>query len=138
MMLPLFPLTIVRAYGLRESDLSKRVETAARELGIEVQDDPEPQRNIFIRSDQYSFIKKGVPALFLGFGFTPKSPEEKLFFDWIRQRYHGPKDDIHQPVNKIAAARFNQLMRVLTLEIANADQRPVWHQESFFRRYGSN
>jgi Zn-dependent M28 family amino/carboxypeptidase len=135
MMLPLFPLKIVRAYGLGESDLADRVQTAARQAGIQVQDDPEPQRNIFIRSDQYSFIKKGIPALFLGCGFAPKSAEEKIFFTWLHERYHGPADDLNQPVDKKAAADFNRLMTRLALEIANADQRPAWRQESFFRRY---
>jgi hypothetical protein len=45
---------------------------------------------------------------------------------------------IYQPVDKIVAARFNQLMKVLTFEIANADERPAWHRDSFFRRYISN
>ncbi|MGA8595557.1 MAG: M28 family peptidase, partial [Bryobacteraceae bacterium] len=54
MYLPLFPLKILRAYGLKESDLANYVEAAAQENGIRVQDDPHPEENIFIRSDQYS------------------------------------------------------------------------------------
>lgn len=138
MMLPLFPLRILRAYGLGESDLADRVQTAAHEGGIQVQDDPEPQRNIFIRSDQYSFIKKGIPALFLSFGFAPNSAEQKTFFDWLHQRYHGPADDVNQPVDKKAAGEFTRLMTRLTLGIANTDQRPAWRQDSFFRRYVQN
>jgi Zn-dependent M28 family amino/carboxypeptidase len=103
-----------------------------------VQDDPEPQRNIFIRSDQYSFIKKGVPALYLSFGFAPKSAEERIFLEWIRERYHGPSDDVHQPVDKQAAAEFNRFMTGVTLGISNADQRPAWKHQSFFRRYVAN
>ena len=69
MFLPLFPLEVVRGYGLGESDLGDRLRAAAENIGIGVQEDPTPERNIFIRSDQYNFIKKGIPALFLGFGF---------------------------------------------------------------------
>jgi Zn-dependent M28 family amino/carboxypeptidase len=50
---------------------------------VRVQDDPTPDRNIFIRSDQYSFIKKGVPALFLSFGYEAGSPEEKTANAWF-------------------------------------------------------
>jgi Zn-dependent M28 family amino/carboxypeptidase len=64
MFLPIFPLRIVRGYGVGESDLASHLEAASKEVGVTVQDDPEPERNAFIRSDQYSFIKRGVPALF--------------------------------------------------------------------------
>ena len=50
--------------GVQESDLADDVRKAAKALGIEVLPDPEPERNIFTRSDQYSFIKRGVPANF--------------------------------------------------------------------------
>ena len=90
MYLPLFPLKILRAYGLRESDLAGYLDAAAKENGLQVQDDPAPERNIFIRSDQYSFIKKGIPSLFLSFGYNPGTPEEKIINSWLEQRYHGP------------------------------------------------
>jgi Zn-dependent M28 family amino/carboxypeptidase len=135
MYLPLFPLKILRAYGLRESDLAGYLEAAAKENGIEVQDDPTPERNIFIRSDQYSFIKKGIPALFLSFGYNAGTPEEKIVSQWFEQRYHGPTDDTKQPVDKMAAAKFNQLMATLAERLANASQRPQWKADSFFRRF---
>jgi len=135
MYLPLFPLKELRAYGLGESDLAGYLQTAAGENGIRVQDDPTPERNIFIRSDQYSFIKKGVPALFLSFGYDSGSHEETLVNAWFEHRYHGPSDDLNQPVDKKAAAKFNQLMATLSERIANTQQRPRWKQDSFFRRF---
>jgi hypothetical protein len=135
MYLPLFPLKILCAYGLRESDLAVYLDTAAKELGIQVQEDPTPERNLFIRSDQYSFIKKGIPALILSFGYADGTPEEKITKAWFEQRYHGPTDDTRQPVDKIAAAKFNQLMAVLAERLANTSQRPQWKADSFFRRF---
>jgi Zn-dependent M28 family amino/carboxypeptidase len=135
MYLPLFPLKILRAYGLRESDLASYLDAAAKEFGIQVQDDPTPERNLFIRSDQYSFIKKGIPSLFLSFGYVNGTPEEKIINAWFEQRYHGPTDDTRQPVDKVAAAKFNQLMAVLAEHLANAAQRPQWNVDSFFRRF---
>jgi hypothetical protein len=135
MYLPLFPLKILRAYGLSESDLQSYVETAARENGIQVQNDPHPEQNIFIRSDQYSFIQKGIPSIFLSFGYNPDTPEEKMIDAWFKERYHGPTDDTKQPVDKPAAAKFNRLMATLAIQIADAAQRPKWNSDSFFRRF---
>jgi Zn-dependent M28 family amino/carboxypeptidase len=131
MYLPLFPLQILRAYGLQESDLASYLDAAAKENGLQVQDDPTPERNIFIRSDQYSFIKKGIPSLFLSFGYNPGTPEEKIISTWFEQRYHGPADDTKQPVDKMAATKFNQLMATLAERLANAPQRPQWKVDSF-------
>jgi hypothetical protein len=135
MYLPVFPLKIVRAYGLKESDLANDVEAAAKENGIRVQDDPHPEENIFIRSDQYSFIKKGIPSIFLSFGYDPGTPEEKIWDAWFKNRYHAPSDDTRQPVDKQAAAKFNELMATVALRIANAAERPHWNANSFFRRF---
>jgi Zn-dependent M28 family amino/carboxypeptidase len=137
MFLPIVSLRMVRGYGLGESDLSDRLRGAAAQLGIEVQEDPEPERNIFIRSDQYNFIKKGVPALFLSFGVAKDSPEQEIATAWFRDRYHSPSDDLSQPVDKEAAATFNHFMATLAREIANADARPQWRADSFFRRFAA-
>ena len=69
MFLPLFPLHILTVYGLDESDLGKQVRAVADPMGIRIQPDQEPQRNIFIRSDQYNFIRRGVPALAFKVGY---------------------------------------------------------------------
>jgi len=102
---------------------------------VEVQADKMPDNNRFIRSDQYSFIRKGVPALAFKFGWLPGSPEEKIFKDWYNERYHGPKDDLKQPVDLEGAARFNAILQTLALRVANAPQRPQWKPDSFFRRF---
>jgi len=100
-----------------------------------VQADKQPDHVRFIRSDQYSFIKKGVPALGFKFGWLPGTPEEKLFNDWYKDRYHGPADDTLQPVDKAAAAKFNAILEKLALRVADADSRPTWKPDSFFRRF---
>jgi peptidase M28-like protein len=100
-----------------------------------VQADPEPLRNLFIRSDQYNFIRQGVPSLAMKVGFDPGTPEEKLFKQWLTDRYHAPSDDANQPVDLTAAAGFEEVMRGLTVQVANASQRPAWKSDSFFRRF---
>jgi len=135
MYLPLYPLKYLEVQGLGESTLGLEIRAAAEKGGVQVQADKEPERNLFIRSDQYNFIKSGVPALAFKFGYDKGSPEEKLAKDWLRDRYHAPSDDLNQPVDKPAAAKFNRIMLDMGSRVANADERPRWNGDSFFRRF---
>ena len=140
MFLPIHSLRVLTVYGLGESSLGNDIQAVAKAYGVGVQADAEPDRNIFIRSDQYSFIREGVPSLAFKFGFAPGSPEERLQKQWLDQRYHAPSDDAMQPVNLAAAARFNRIIAALARRVANQTTRPAWNQNSFFRRFagGSN
>jgi len=137
MYLPLFPLKYLEVQGLGESSLGGDVTAVAKEAGVTVQADKQPDHVRFIRSDQYSFIKLGVPSLAFKFGWLPGTPQEKLFNDWYKERYHGVKDDLSQPVDAAAAAQFNAILEQLALRVANADQRPTWNSDSFFKRFAS-
>jgi Zn-dependent M28 family amino/carboxypeptidase len=135
MFLPLFPLRSVIVQGLEESDLAGDLRRAARPLAIEVLTDPEPERNAFTRSDQYSFIRRGIPALSLKAGFRRDSPEHEVVKRWRAERYHGPADDLTQPVDLQAASAFNRLYLLAVEEVANRPDRPRWNAASFFRRF---
>ena len=135
MFLPLFPLKVLTVYGLQESSLGETVTQVAEARGIRVQPDQEPLRNGFIRSDQYSFIRAGVPSVTMKVGFALGSPEQRIAKDWLTNRYHAPSDDLNQPVDLSAAAGFEEIMRGLMIAVANDPQRPQWKQDSFFRRY---
>jgi Zn-dependent M28 family amino/carboxypeptidase len=137
MFLPLFPLKYLEVQGLTESSLGDDIRAVCEKAGVEVQADKEPNKNRFIRSDQYSFIKQGVPALAFKFGYIPGTPEEKLFQSWYRERYHGVTDDISQPVDTAAAAQFNTILAKLAQRIANAPRAPAWKQDSFFKRFAA-
>ena len=78
MFLPLFPMKMLMVLGLDESDLGDDVRAVAAAMNVAVQADPEPQRNRFIRSDQYSFIREGVPALAMKVGYEEGSPEAAI------------------------------------------------------------
>ncbi len=132
MFLPLYPLKRLTVYGLDESDLTEDVKAVAKKHGIDVQPDPEPIRNSFIRSDQYSFIKEGVPALALKDGYLKGTPEEKMFKTWLTERYHALSDDLNQPVDKQAAGLFDVVVSDLLERVANRDTRPAWYAKSFF------
>jgi len=135
MYLPLFPLKYAQVMGLEESTLGADFRAVAKKAGVIVQPDPEPNRNLFIRSDQYNFIREGIPAIFFKFGYLPGSTEERLAKNWLTERYHAPSDDLFQPVDKPAAAKFNHLMLDLGIRLADAGERPRWNDQSFFKRF---
>ena len=138
MFLPLFPLRILTVFGLEESDLGKQVRAVAEKLGLRVQPDQEPQRNLFIRSDQYNFIRQGVPSLAFKVGYEKGSPEEATAKQWLKERYHAPSDDLKQPVDLQAAADFNRVILTLAQAVANQTERPQWNRDSFFRRFAKS
>jgi Zn-dependent M28 family amino/carboxypeptidase len=135
MFLPLFPLKILMVLGLDESDLGQDIRATAKELGLQVQADPEPQRNRFVRSDQYSFIKLGIPALAMKVGYEANTPEAAIAAKWTAERYHAPSDDLEQPVDQVAAEKFVDVLRNLVVRIANRDEKPKWNESSFFKRF---
>jgi Zn-dependent M28 family amino/carboxypeptidase len=138
MYLPLFALKYLEVQGLDESTLGDDIRAVAEANGVIVQADKEPDKNRFIRSDQYSFVKMGIPALAFKFGWIKGTPEEAAFQEWIRVRYHAPSDDINQPVDVEAAAQFNQILLQLLQRVADAEARPAWKSTSFFRRFAQN
>jgi Zn-dependent M28 family amino/carboxypeptidase len=123
--------------GLDESDLGDDVRAVADTLGIGVQVDPQPLRNRFIRSDQYSFIREGVPSLAMKVGVEPGSAEAAIEAAWTKERYHAPSDDLQQPIDRAAAVGFTEVIGRLAVQVANRATRPSWKADSFFRRFAS-
>jgi Zn-dependent M28 family amino/carboxypeptidase len=135
MFLPIVPLKVLTVYGLAESDLGDRVKQVGDRLNVQIQADPLPLLNVFIRSDQYNFVRHGVPSLMIDVGAAPGTPEAATIKAWRTERYHAPSDDANQPVNLATAAGYEELIRALVIEVANDPKRPQWKQDSFFRRY---
>jgi peptidase M28-like protein len=135
MFLPLFPMKTLMVLGLDESDLGDDIKAAAAQAGVGVQADQEPQRNRFVRSDQYSFIKLGIPSLAMKVGYEPNSPEAAIAAKWTAERYHAPSDDLNQPIDMSAAAMYVEVVHDLALRIASRADRPKWNNTSFFKRF---
>jgi Peptidase family M28 len=138
MFLPLFPLKTLMVLGLDESDLGNDIRATAKELGLAVQQDPEPQRNRFVRSDQYSFVKVGIPALAMKVGYEPNSPEAEIARKWTAERYHAPSDDLNQPIDRSAAGKYVDVVANVAVRIANRIDRPKWNDSSFFKRFAKS
>lgn len=135
MALPIFPLRSVIALGAQESSLGSVAAEVAGSIGLPLVPDPFPDRDSFVRSDQYSFIRAGVPALAFKFGFARDSPEAQIEREWRASRYHAPSDDLSQPVQKLDAVRLHDFVAELGWRVANAPDQPRWGNNSFFRRF---
>jgi Zn-dependent M28 family amino/carboxypeptidase len=135
MFLPIVPLKVLRVQGIKDSTLGDRASAIAQSFAVQAVPDPEPLRNLFVRSDQYNFIRHGIPSVIMDVFYEPNSPEATIFKDWLKQRYHAPSDDVNQPVDLHAAALYEEIVRRLLLDTANATDRPQWKPDSFFKRY---
>ena len=138
MFLPLFPLKELMVLGLDESDLGADIRAVAAARGLGVQADPEPNRNRFIRSDQYNFIRSGVPALAMKVGYEEHTPEADIARRWTAERYHAPSDDLDQPIDLSAAEGFVGVLHDLAIKIADRADRPRWNERSFFKRFATH
>ena len=138
MALPIFPLKSVIALGAEESSLGAIAAEVGERMDLPLVPDPWPDRNSFVRSDQYSFIREGIPSLAFKFGFARGTPEAEIERVWRSTRYHAPTDDLSQPVEKLDAVRLNDFVAEVGLRVANAPQRPQWGSQSFFRRFARN
>jgi len=77
-------------------------------------------------SDRFSFVRAGVPAAALKFGFLPGAPEAQIEHDWRAVRYHSAEDNLGQPVDLEAACRFGAFLTAYVLAVADAAERPRW------------
>jgi Zn-dependent M28 family amino/carboxypeptidase len=123
--------------GIEHSSLKAVVETAARESGIVLSPDPKPEETVFVRSDQYAFIRAGIPAVYLDGGVKGRDPH----FDglasldgFLNQHYHRPSDDADQPIHYPTAARIAAVNALIGERVANAPERPRWNDGDFFAR----
>ena len=121
---PLFPLHILTAEALADTTLGQTARTVGAALHIEIRPDVEPERNLLRRADQFPFLTIHVPAISFVFGFDPNTDAERRYREWYRVRYHRPQDDLSQPVDFEAAAKFNRFFYRLVEAIADDPARP--------------
>jgi hypothetical protein len=129
---PLFPLNILTAEALADTTLGESARSVAAPLHIEIRPDAEPERNLLRRADQYPFLTIHVPAISFIFGYDPSTEAERRYRAWYQIRYHRPQDDLGQPIDFTAAAKFNTFFYKLTEAIANSTMRPAIYPTSSF------
>jgi peptidase M28-like protein len=136
--LMLWPLQDVVVYGVEHSTLKSVVNEAADRLDLAVSPDPQPEQVIFIRSDQYSFVRQGIPSIFPVAGVKsddPKIDAKKIEQNWEDNIYHSPLDNMDQPFDFEAGAKFARFALLCGYLVAQQPQRPVWNPHDFFGQH---
>ena len=122
--------------GLGKSTLDDVVVAVARAQGRVVTPDDEPDKGSFYRSDQFSFAKIGVPALYLDGGVLHPGHDaawgRALHEAFTKERYHQPSDQIDGTWKLDGAVADVQLMAVALLRVADAAKMPAWHKGDEF------
>jgi hypothetical protein len=130
---PLFPLRILTALAIDDSTLGAVARKIGTGMGIELRADAEPERNLLRRADHYPFLRAGVPAIGFVFGYDAGTDAERRYREWYQVRYHRPQDDLMQPIDFEAAAKFNQFFYNLTEAVADLPERPSLKSDGSFR-----
>jgi hypothetical protein len=133
---PISPLKDVVALGAEESSLGANAARAAAELGVQVSPDPEPEEAYFVRSDNFNFVKKGIPSAQTFNGVAGLSPEQLAAYrDFWRKRYHQPQDNFEPDRDWGPFAQLTRFNFLLGVSVAEAPTRPSWNASSWFRRF---
>jgi hypothetical protein len=135
MPLVLYPLADVIAFGSEHSSLGAVAAAAASAEGLTLTPDPLPDEVRFVRSDNYSLVRQGIPAISLLAGSTSADPAVKggeVSAEFRKTHYHKPSDDLSRPVDWDSAERFTRVNTRIGLAVANASTPPAWHPGNFF------
>ena len=136
MPLPLGDAYDVLAIGIEHSTLQAVADRAVAEAGLTITPDPFADEVLFVRSDQYPFVREGVPAIVLLAGVKPRDGSDGLerFREFLTARYHQPSDDLNHPIHWAGAADLAILNFRIGLAIGNDPERPAWNPGDFFGR----
>ena len=129
------PLLSIVPLGAEHSNMMKHVQFAASQLGLDVENDPEPNENRFVRSDQYSFVMNGIPALHIKYGTKTNIPGFDLVAfvkQWRAKYYHQSADGMDGIFDFAAAKVYVQLNFLVSYSIAQTINRPVWNEGDLF------
>lgn len=129
---PLFPLKLLTALAIDDTTLGDAAQMVGSSMGITLRADREPERALLRRADHYPFLRIGVPAIGFIFGYDPGTDAERRYREWYSVRYHRPQDDLTQPVDFDAAAKFDQFFYKLTETVADSPERPAFKPGSSF------
>lgn len=130
------PLLSIEPLGAAHSDLMDNVRTAASRLKLDIMPDHMPEQVRFIRSDQYNFVRRGIPALHVKYGLKSAdtldlSARIKAF---TKNVYHRPSDELDDSFDFTAGEVYVRLNFLIGYSVAQQDKRPSWNEGDFFGR----
>jgi Zn-dependent M28 family amino/carboxypeptidase len=129
------PLLSIVPLGAEHSSIMENVKFAADYLDLEVEADPEPEQNRFVRSDQYSFVVNGIPALHIKYGNKTDIPGfdmDGFIKTWRAKYYHQSADGMDGIFDFAAAKTYVQLNFLISYSVANTSARPTWNPGDLF------
>ncbi len=121
--------------GVEHSSLEQQVQSAAKRIGYSLSPDPMPEENFFIRSDQYSFVLQGIPAVDVADGIQsidPRIDGLKLQKEWMVTKYHTPLDNMDQVLDYGSGAKAAGVNFLVGYDLAQQDATPTWNKGDFF------
>ncbi|MEP9359271.1 M28 family metallopeptidase [Sphingomonas sp. KR3-1] len=118
------------ALGGERSSLGPVIAQAAAGEGLKVVPDPAPEEMFFVRSDHYSFVKAGIPAVSLDTGPGGAGAEAQKKF--LADNYHKPSDQIDLPFDWDSAAKYMRVNYAVARALTDGPERPRWNKGDFF------
>jgi Zn-dependent M28 family amino/carboxypeptidase len=121
----------VIVYGLGKSELDDWLTEAAKAQNRSIRGEQDVKAGWFYRSDQISFARAGVPAIWFksGVDFIGREPGwgEQQYADWIKYKYHTPGDEVEDSWNLDGLTEDARLAFRLAAAVANAETTPTWY-----------
>lgn len=131
----LYPSAGFVAFGAEHSTLGRVAQKAVEAEGLTLVPDPSPEEVFFVRSDQYSFVREGIPALYLDdarLSADPAIDPMAVFKQHLLKNYHMPSDDMNLSLHWDSFAKLARVNARIGLDIANTRRRPEWLPGDFF------
>lgn len=125
-----YPLQDLVVLGGERSSLGPAVAAAAATEGLTTVPDPEPEEMFFVRSDHYSFVQSGIPAVSIDTG--PGGTGAAAQRDFLDNHYHKPSDAASLPFDWASAAKYLRVTIAAARAVADAPERPRWNRGDFF------
>ena len=129
------PVKTFVGFGAEHSNLGAMLADVSGTFGIKVIPDPIPDEKIFYRSDHYSFVEKGIPALML-LGAPEGDPKKWIdrSKEWEKTDYHNIGDVIRNDWDWSGAKTVAVVMGIMGLRISDGAAMPEWLPTSRFAK----
>lgn len=111
--------TIVTLIGHGRTTADALIERATNDFGLGLLSDPSPEQNLFNRSDNVSFVRKGIPSPTFSLGF-------RAFDAAIMAKYHQVGDEVDADMDFNYLRKFCQSYVRAARYIADAPKPPFW------------
>jgi Zn-dependent M28 family amino/carboxypeptidase len=117
----------IQVIGFGYTQLEDILKEVVAKQGRMMTADAEPEKGFYFRSDQFSFAKRGVPALYT------KSVIVEDEHEFTEKRYHKPSDEFDPAWDMKAAVADGDALLEVALRVANGGEWPEWKAGTEFR-----